>query len=100
MQMLTFCPSVQTPYTPRAVKLIVSSLVHDNVTVRRTAQRLTHYVLKQRKRPIKKIAVDPYEVAGETKPENYVPGKLFYFKLTRVLLSLTLSRQQTVSSLL
>ncbi|CAH0756348.1 unnamed protein product [Diatraea saccharalis] len=74
MQMLTFCPSVQTPYPARAVKLIVKSLLHDDIAVRRTAQRLTHYVLKQRKRPFKKIKVDPYDIAGVPRPENHVPG--------------------------
>ncbi|KAL0869183.1 hypothetical protein ABMA27_007467 [Loxostege sticticalis] len=73
MQMLTFCPSVQTPYTPRAVKVIVKSLLHDDIAVRRTAQRLTHYVLKQRKRLMKKIVFDPYEIAGVPKPEKHVP---------------------------
>ncbi|KAJ2953222.1 hypothetical protein O0L34_g801 [Tuta absoluta] len=74
MQMLTFCPTAQTPYPPRAVRLIVRSLVHDDIAVRRTAQRLTHYALKQRKRPLKKIQIDPYEVAGVKRPEKHVPG--------------------------
>ncbi|XP_045502357.1 proteasome activator complex subunit 4-like [Colias croceus] len=74
MQMLTFCPSLQTPYPPRAVKLFVKSLVHENITVRRIAGRLTLYAIKQRKRKVKKINVDPYEVAGVPKPETHIPG--------------------------
>ncbi|CAH0400452.1 unnamed protein product [Chilo suppressalis] len=74
MQMLTFCPSVQTPYPARAVKLMVKSLIHDDITVRRTAQRLTHYALKQRKRPLRKITIDSSEVTGAPKAENTVPG--------------------------
>lgn len=74
MQMLTYCPSVQTPYPPRAVRLMVQSLIHDDIAVRRTAHRLTHYALKQRKRKLKKINVDPYEVAGVPKPKKHIPG--------------------------
>ncbi|XP_073950503.1 proteasome activator complex subunit 4-like isoform X2 [Choristoneura fumiferana] len=74
MQMLTSCPSVQTPYTPRAVRLALRSLLHDDIFVRRSAQRFTHFVLQQRKRDLKKITVDPYEIAGVEKPEKSVPG--------------------------
>lgn len=74
MQMLTCCPSVQTPYPPRAVRLMVRALVHDDIAVRRAAQRLTHYALKQRKRPLKKILVDPYDVAGVPRPERRSRG--------------------------
>ncbi|XP_047537196.1 proteasome activator complex subunit 4-like [Vanessa atalanta] len=74
MQMLTYCPLVQTPYPPRAVRLMVQSLLHDDITVRRIAQKLTHFALKQRKHKIKKIEVDPYEIAGVERPEKHVPG--------------------------
>lgn len=74
IQMLSFCPSIQTHYPPNAVRAIVRSLIHDNLTVRRTALRLTLYVLKQRKHKVNKIDVDPYEIAGLTKPEKHVPG--------------------------
>ncbi|XP_052744002.1 proteasome activator complex subunit 4A isoform X2 [Bicyclus anynana] len=74
MQMLTYCPLVQTPYTPRAVRLMVRSLLHDDIAVRRTAQKLTHYALKQRKNVVMKIEVDPYEIAGVPRPEKHVPG--------------------------
>lgn len=74
VQMLAFCPSVQTPYPPAAVRLIVRSLVHDDIAVRRTALRLTHYVLKQHKRPLQKISVDPYEVSGQARPARPVHG--------------------------
>nr|XP_026489617.1 proteasome activator complex subunit 4B-like [Vanessa tameamea] len=74
MQMLTYCPLVQTPYPPRAVRLMVQSLLHDDIAVRRTAQKLTHFALKQRKHKIKKIEVDPYEIAGVERPEKLVPG--------------------------
>ncbi|CAH0594191.1 unnamed protein product [Chrysodeixis includens] len=74
MQMLTFCPSLQTPYPGFAVRPIVHALLHDDITVRRTAQRLTHYVLKQRKHKLVKVKMDPYEIAGVPKPEKHVPG--------------------------
>ncbi|XP_072929954.1 proteasome activator complex subunit 4-like isoform X2 [Epargyreus clarus] len=74
MHMLSYCPLLQTPYPAKAVHLIVRSLLHDDITVRRAAQRLTHYAMKQRKRSVKKIAVDPYEVAGVEKPEVHIPG--------------------------
>ncbi|XP_063387134.1 proteasome activator complex subunit 4B-like isoform X1 [Cydia fagiglandana] len=74
MQMLTYCPSVQTPYTARAVRLALHSLLHDDIAVRRTAQRFTHFALQQRKRELKKIKVDPYEIAGVKKPEKFEPG--------------------------
>lgn len=74
MQMLTYCPLVQTPYPPRAVRLMVRSLLHDDIIVRRTAQKLTHFALKQRKHKLKKIEVDPYEIAGVPKPEKHIPG--------------------------
>ncbi|CAH2094496.1 unnamed protein product [Euphydryas editha] len=74
MQMLTYCPLIQTPYPPRAVRLMVRSLLHDDIIVRRTAQKLTHFALKQRKHKLKKIEVDPYDVAGVPKPENHIPG--------------------------
>ncbi|XP_068618966.1 proteasome activator complex subunit 4-like isoform X2 [Battus philenor] len=74
MQMLTSCSSVQTPYPPRAVDFIVHALVHDDIAVRRTAQRLVAFCLKQRKRRTVKITVDPYEVAGVPKPKVHIPG--------------------------
>lgn len=74
VQMLALCPSVQTPYPPAAVQLIVRSLVHDDIAVRRTALRLTHYALKQRKRPLHKISVDPYEVSGQSRPARPARG--------------------------
>ncbi|XP_059053279.1 proteasome activator complex subunit 4-like [Achroia grisella] len=74
MHMLSFCPSIQIEYPTKAVKLMVNSLLHDNITVRRIAQRLVYYTLKQVKRPLKKILVDPYEVAGVPRPEKHVPG--------------------------
>ncbi|XP_060805036.1 proteasome activator complex subunit 4B isoform X2 [Amyelois transitella] len=74
MQMLTFCPSIQTDYTPRAVRLMLRGLIHDDIAVRKISTGLTYYALKQCKRPLKKIEVDPYEVAGVTKPIIHVPG--------------------------
>lgn len=74
MQMLTFLPLIQTPYPPRAVHLMVRSLLHDDIVVRRTALRLTHFALKQRKRKLKKIEVDPYDIAGIRRPEHHIPG--------------------------
>ncbi|XP_048486309.1 proteasome activator complex subunit 4 isoform X4 [Plutella xylostella] len=74
MQMLTYCPSLQTPYPPSAVRLIVNCLIHDDIAVRRTAIRLTHFALKQRKHKVKKITIDPYEAAGVPKPGTFVPG--------------------------
>ncbi|VVD00858.1 unnamed protein product, partial [Leptidea sinapis] len=41
MQMLTCCPSLQSPYPPRALLLFCRSLLHENIAVRRAAQRLT-----------------------------------------------------------
>nr|XP_049704771.1 proteasome activator complex subunit 4B isoform X2 [Helicoverpa armigera] len=74
IQMLTFCPSLQTPYPGAAVKGMVKALLHDDIAVRRTAQRLVHYVLKQRKHKIVKIEMDPYEIAGVPRPVKRVPG--------------------------
>ncbi|KAF9405402.1 hypothetical protein HW555_013842 [Spodoptera exigua] len=74
MQMLTFCPSLQTPYPGSAVRGMVQALLHDDIAVRRTAQRLVHYVLKQRKHKLIKIEIDPYEIAGVPRPEKRTPG--------------------------
>ncbi|XP_035449064.2 proteasome activator complex subunit 4B isoform X2 [Spodoptera frugiperda] len=74
MQMLTFCPSIQTPYPGFAVRGMVQALLHDDIAVRRTAQRLVHYVLKQRKHKIIKIEMDPYDIAGVPRPEKRTPG--------------------------
>ncbi|KAL4715968.1 hypothetical protein ACJJTC_013268 [Scirpophaga incertulas] len=74
MQMLLQGWSAHTKVTPKVVKFVVSSLIHDNILVRNTATRLMSFVLKQRKRPLKKISVDPYEIANVPKPEKHVPG--------------------------
>ncbi|XP_053613915.1 proteasome activator complex subunit 4B-like isoform X2 [Plodia interpunctella] len=74
LQMLSFCPSVQTPYGPRAARLAVRALAHDDIAVRRLAAPLTYYALKQCKRPLKKVDVDPYAAAGVAKPDVLVPG--------------------------
>ncbi|CAG9565396.1 unnamed protein product [Danaus chrysippus] len=74
MLMLTFCPLVQTPYPAKAIRFMVQSLLHDNIQVRKAAQRLTHFGVKQRKHKLKKIEVDPYEVAGVKRPDKLVPG--------------------------
>lgn len=75
MQMLTFCPSLQTPYPGFAVRPIIQALLHDDIAVRRTAQRLTHYILKQRKHKLVKVKMDPYEIAGVPRPVKHVPGE-------------------------
>uniref|UniRef100_A0A2A4JML8 Proteasome activator complex subunit 4 C-terminal domain-containing protein n=1 Tax=Heliothis virescens TaxID=7102 RepID=A0A2A4JML8_HELVI len=74
IQMLTFCPSLQTPYPGAAVRGMVRALLHDDIAVRRTAQRLVNYVIKQRKHKIVKVEIDPYEIAGVPRPEKRVPG--------------------------
>lgn len=74
VQMLSFCPSVQTHYPAAAVRLMLRCLLHDDIAVRRTALRLVHYALKQRKRPPLKTPADPYEVAGVPRPAVPVPG--------------------------
>ncbi|XP_028036645.1 proteasome activator complex subunit 4-like isoform X2 [Bombyx mandarina] len=72
--MAVYCPSLQTAYPARAVRLAARGLLHDDVAVRRSAQRLAHYALKQRKRPLHKIHVDPYELAGLPRPAQHIPG--------------------------
>ncbi|CAH4031865.1 unnamed protein product [Pieris brassicae] len=74
MQMLIFSASLQTQYPPRAVRLFTKCLLHENFVVRRLAQRLVYFALKQRKRKLNKIKVDPYQVAGVEKPETHIPG--------------------------
>ncbi|XP_013170818.1 PREDICTED: proteasome activator complex subunit 4-like isoform X2 [Papilio xuthus] len=74
MQILTSCSSLQTAYPPRAVHFMVQALVHDDITVRRSAQRLVAFCLRQRKKKVVKMTVDPYQVAGVPKPKVHVPG--------------------------
>ncbi|KAG6452438.1 hypothetical protein O3G_MSEX007632 [Manduca sexta] len=74
MQMLTFCPSLQTPFSARAAGAVSRALLHEAAAVRRAALRLTQYALKQRKRPLVKTTVDPYQVAGVPKPDKRIPG--------------------------
>ncbi|GBP54342.1 Proteasome activator complex subunit 4 [Eumeta japonica] len=74
MHLLTFCPIKESPYPPNAIRLILNSLIHDNITVRRIATTLMVFVLKQRKRKAKKIKIDPYEIAGIPRPKEHAPG--------------------------
>lgn len=75
--LLTFCPNLQTPYSPSTVRFIVDGLIHDDVQVRRLAIKLTQFILKQKKIKVKKITANPYELAGVPKPEVIVPGNFF-----------------------
>ncbi|KAI8425127.1 LOW QUALITY PROTEIN: hypothetical protein MSG28_006972 [Choristoneura fumiferana] len=61
------------PLTPRARFDLRYARCYTTI-YSRSAQRFTHFVLQQRKRDLKKITVDPYEIAGVEKPEKSVPG--------------------------
>ncbi|CAH2045535.1 unnamed protein product, partial [Iphiclides podalirius] len=74
MQMLACASSVQTAYPARAVRHVTRALLHDDIAVRRSAQRLVAYALKQRQRRAAKLTVDPYALAGAPTPEEHVPG--------------------------
>ncbi|CAB3245980.1 unnamed protein product [Arctia plantaginis] len=74
IQMLTFCPSLQTPYPASAVRACARALLHDDIVVRRNALRIMHYMLKQRKHKVQKVLLDPYEIAGVPKPEKRIRG--------------------------
>lgn len=76
MQMLTTCSSLQTNYTAPVVKLCLELLIHEDITVRRTALRLMLFILKQYKPTLKKVEVDPYDMAGCERPARRTPGKI------------------------
>ncbi|XP_049827617.1 proteasome activator complex subunit 4-like [Schistocerca gregaria] len=46
-------------YPPRVVKYFLNTLIHDSLEVRKIAIRGTVFLLKQQKRPHKKIVIDP-----------------------------------------
>ncbi|XP_078000645.1 proteasome activator complex subunit 4-like [Glandiceps talaboti] len=59
--LLTLLIRSDTPFPAKAVELFVSSLVHDSITVRKTAINGVAAILKQQKRPHKLVEVDPYK---------------------------------------
>lgn len=80
MQMVTTCSSLQTFYTAPVVKLCLELLLHEDITVRRAALRLMLFILKQYKPELKKVEVDPYEMAGCERPKKRTPGKIYILK--------------------
>ncbi|XP_061562704.1 LOW QUALITY PROTEIN: proteasome activator complex subunit 4B-like [Phycodurus eques] len=62
------------PLPPDAVLYFTQSLIHDSITIRTVAISATAGILKQLKRPRKKIAVKPSDVSGVLDPEGVWAG--------------------------
>ncbi|XP_061666558.1 proteasome activator complex subunit 4B isoform X2 [Syngnathoides biaculeatus] len=62
------------PLPPDAVLYFTQSLVHDSISIRKVAISAMAGILKQLKRPRKKIAVKPSDVSGAPDPEDVWAG--------------------------
>uniref|UniRef100_A0A673FRQ3 Proteasome activator complex subunit 4B-like n=1 Tax=Sinocyclocheilus rhinocerous TaxID=307959 RepID=A0A673FRQ3_9TELE len=62
------------PLPAPAVLFFVQSLNHDALVVRKMAIAAMAGILKQLKRPLKKIPVSPCDISGVTEPEGLVAG--------------------------
>ncbi|XP_077359602.1 proteasome activator complex subunit 4B-like [Festucalex cinctus] len=58
------------PLPPDAVLYFTQSLVHDSISIRKVAISAMAGILKQLKRPRKKIAVKPSDISGVADPEG------------------------------
>lgn len=62
-------------YPPPVVRCFLNTLIHDSLELRKIAVRSVIFLLKQQKRTLKKITVDPYGVVeGIVKPGRVCPG--------------------------
>ncbi|KAJ8396071.1 hypothetical protein AAFF_G00026030 [Aldrovandia affinis] len=62
------------PLPVPAVRFFIQSLNHDSITVRKVAILAVAGILKQLKRPHKKVLVDPTEIIGTSEAEGLVAG--------------------------
>ncbi|XP_055031264.2 proteasome activator complex subunit 4B isoform X1 [Misgurnus anguillicaudatus] len=62
------------PLPASAVRFFVQSLNHDALVVRKMAIAAVAGILKQLKRPRKKVPISPYDKSGVTEPEGLVAG--------------------------
>ncbi|KAG7462683.1 hypothetical protein MATL_G00187310 [Megalops atlanticus] len=62
------------PLPPPAVHFFVKSLNHDALIVRKVAISSVAGILKQLKRPHKKVPVSPSDISGMSEPEGLVAG--------------------------
>ncbi|XP_012728979.2 proteasome activator complex subunit 4B isoform X3 [Fundulus heteroclitus] len=62
------------PLPPDAVLYFTQSLVHDSISIRKVAISAMAGILKQLKRPRKKVAVKPSDISGIQDPEGICVG--------------------------
>ncbi|XP_047484565.1 proteasome activator complex subunit 4-like isoform X1 [Penaeus chinensis] len=63
------------PFPAVGVRAFTSSLIHDNIRIRETSMFFMPWILKNQKRPHKKIEIDPYSVGGKNEiPPMLMPG--------------------------
>jgi hypothetical protein len=77
ISMLPSLVHLDIPYPSNAIKLVLNSLVHDSILVRKQAVRLMVFIVKQRKRSHKTIEMESSELTGvKTEEENrkLIPG--------------------------
>ncbi|KAL0269474.1 UNVERIFIED_CONTAM: hypothetical protein PYX00_007188 [Menopon gallinae] len=61
-------------YPARAVKIFLHTLINDSLELRKIAVRSTIYLLKQQKRPYKKVKANIQSLCHEPLPEYLPPG--------------------------
>uniref|UniRef100_A0A8D0D4A4 Proteasome activator subunit 4 n=1 Tax=Sander lucioperca TaxID=283035 RepID=A0A8D0D4A4_SANLU len=62
------------PLPPDAVLYFTQSLIHDSISIRKVAISAVAGILKQLKRPRKKVAVKPSDISGIEDPEGVCVG--------------------------
>ncbi|KAG7228067.1 hypothetical protein INR49_005689 [Caranx melampygus] len=62
------------PLPPDAVLFFTQSLIHDSISIRKVAISAMAGILKQLKRPRKKVAVKPTDISGIEEPEGLCVG--------------------------
>ncbi|XP_042364278.1 proteasome activator complex subunit 4B [Plectropomus leopardus] len=62
------------PLPPDAVLFFTQSLIHDSISIRKVAISAMAGILKQLKRPRKKVAVKPSDISGIEDPEGVCVG--------------------------
>uniref|UniRef100_A0A669AYM5 Proteasome activator Blm10 mid region domain-containing protein n=1 Tax=Oreochromis niloticus TaxID=8128 RepID=A0A669AYM5_ORENI len=62
------------PLPPDAVLYFTQSLVHDSISIRKVAISAMAGILKQLKRPSKKVAVKPSDISGIEEPDGLCVG--------------------------